>query len=522
MTINEFQRELTLDLVLVVKKHLQAYLASQPVTAWGSLTAIQEIAQVSERATRECVYEVWKEELVQISEALGMTCTGCGKRRRRRWRSNAPMKLGVLGLELELPKLYLECNHCSAPGVSIIKLLTGLKSGDASEQQKLMAAYSSAEHSYSKASRDLEAYCGRRVERAKVRRMALEIEASAMEFAEQSREGVLSHMGEEGVTEGPAVLILEGDGGKVRTGKLEPCEPDDPGFGKTTPKWEIPKRKRPTHFRELITLDVREPGEVEASALDVMVPVQSEKGERARRMLALAARKGMGDNTQVIGLGDMGSGLASAFEDAFDVNPSSFWQADWKHTRDYVHAASKVLVGLDVGGWERDMRQAIWDRDEAQRDALLDRARQSRTAQLPEDVEKWPVQALATYLTNNWSHMRFAELHERGLSIVSARAEAHVRDRTKARFSGPGVWLIDNLEPKSTLRSIIAEGRWDVFCAYHLEKTRNTFHQSLLERLQQAVEQGRLRQAQISATFSQSASSPTATTEPNHATGLAA
>ena len=261
MTINEFQRELTLDLIFVVKKHLQAYLASQPVTDWASLTTIQEIAQSSERATRECVYEVWKEELVQISEALGMTCPGCGKCRRRRWRSNAPMKLGMLGLELALPKLYLECNHFGAPGVSIIKLLTGLKSGDSSEQQKLMAAYSSAEHSYRKASRDVEAYQGHAVERAKVRRMALEIEASAMEFAERSRKDVLSSMGEEGALEGPAVLILEGDGGKVRTGELEPCEPDDPGFGKKTPKWGIPRRKRPTHFRELITFDVREPGE---------------------------------------------------------------------------------------------------------------------------------------------------------------------------------------------------------------------------------------------------------------------
>ena len=492
MTMPEMQTQLIDDFMPVVKKRLQSYLAGQPVTELASLTAMQEIAQAGESAVRRCVFEVWKQELVQVSEAVGLTCPGCGNQRRRRWRSGAPMKLDVLGLQLELPKLYLECNRCDAPGVSIVKLLTGLASGDASEQQKLVAAYSAADHSYREVSRDMETHHGRPIERTKVRRMALEIEQSAMAFAEQTRAEALLAIGQEDTVEGPAILMLEGDGGKVRTGALAECEPGDPGFGKTTGNWGIPRRKRPTSFRELITFDVREPGEVDASALDVMVPVQSEKGERARRMLALAARKGMGDDTQVIGLGDMGSGLASAFEEAFDVNPASFWEADWKHTRDYVHAAGKVLVGIDATEWETDMRQVIWDRDETRRDALIEQARQHRISELPDDIDKCPLEALATYLGNNWKNMRFAELRERGLPIVSARAEAHVRDRTKGRFSGPGVWRVENLEPKATLRSIIAEGRWQAFRDYHLDKSRTQFQQQLHDRLQQAVQQGRL------------------------------
>jgi hypothetical protein len=41
-----------------------------------------------------------------------------------------------------------------------------------------------------------------------------------------------------------------------------------------------------------------------------------------------------------------------------------------------------------------------------------------------------------------------------------AGAEAQVLDRTKARFSGAGTWLTENLEGKATLRAIIADGRW--------------------------------------------------------------
>jgi len=44
-------------------------------------------------------------------------------------------------------------------------------------------------------------------------------------------------------------------------------------------------------------------------------------------MLALAGRKGLGSNTRSIGLGDMGSELAAAFDEAFFDYPGSFWSA---------------------------------------------------------------------------------------------------------------------------------------------------------------------------------------------------
>lgn len=82
---------------------------------------------------------------------------------------------------------------------------------------------------------------------------------------------------------------------------------------------------------------------------------------------------------------------------------------------------------------------------------------------MPATVDKCPVAALATYLSNNWKHMRHAKTKAAGLPIVSARAEAQVRDRTKDRFSVPGAWRLENLEPKATLRAIIAEGNWHSF-----------------------------------------------------------
>jgi hypothetical protein len=166
-------------------------------------------------------------------------------------------------------------------------------------QLKLLAAYCGAKQSYGKASQELNVHHGHTVERTKLRRMALAIEAEAMANAERQRQAVLGDVAQEARTQGAPSLMLEGDGGKVRTGKLVPCEPSDPGYDKVT-SFGIPRRKRPTTYRELITLDVRPPGAIESSAMDVLVPVLAEPGERARRMLACAARSGLGTNTTAI------------------------------------------------------------------------------------------------------------------------------------------------------------------------------------------------------------------------------
>ncbi|MBI4512249.1 MAG: hypothetical protein HY698_21630 [Deltaproteobacteria bacterium] len=126
-----------------------------------------------------------------------------------------------------------------------------------------------------------------------------------------------------------------------------------------SPKRGLPRRKRVTEKREVITLGVRVPGTMTATALDLMVPILSPPGERKRRMLALAARARLGDNTQVLGLRDLGSELPQAFGEAFTAY-NAFYSADWQHQRKYVKEAAAVLTSLDAGQWERSMRDAIW------------------------------------------------------------------------------------------------------------------------------------------------------------------
>jgi hypothetical protein len=421
-------------------------------------------------ATVASMFAAWMEVLEEEARRLGSLCPRCGQERRCKRRLAAPMRIELLGAEVILPKLYLECGHCGAPGVSIIRLLTDLGDGAASVELELAAAYCASQHSYGKASRDLEVHHGTKVERTAVRRMAMTVEAFAVAWVETERQAALARVSGEARTVGAAELMLQGDGGTVRTGRLVPCVRGDEAHGKKSRKRGLPRRKRLTEKREVITLDVRVPGTMTATALDLLVPVLSPPGERERRMLALAARAGLGDNTQVLGLGDLGSELPQAFDEAF-AGYDAFYSADWQHQRKYVKEAAAILADLDAGRWERSMRDAIWKRDARRRDALFKKAAEHRVA----------------------------ELKARGVDFVSARAEAQVRDRTKARFCVPGAWRVENLEPKATLRAIIADGRWVSFRRAWLANRRATFASQLEKRLMQAVTEGRLTPAAANA-----------------------
>ncbi|MEK7283019.1 MAG: hypothetical protein AAB249_04355 [Acidobacteriota bacterium] len=478
--------EFTATWIKSANAELTKFLRQWPLEAVASLTEVEAQGRRLAKAVVETFYEAWMTVLEEAALRIGRLCPGCSQPRKCKRRAEDPLEVQVVGLTLKLPKLYLYCEHCEAPGVSITRLLTDLSSGDASAELKLAAAYCAAEHSYGKASQDLEVHYGEAVERTKVRRLALDVEAEAKRFAEEERQRSLSRLQQERSPPGVECLMLQGDGGLVRTGTLVPCEQGDSGYRKKTAKRGRRRRKRLLQFREIITLDVREPGEVEATALDVVVPAVAKPNEREHRMLALAERKGLGKNTEVIGLGDLGSALPAAFEEAFHDYPG-FYCGDWRHTSTYVQSAASVLENIDAAQWEQDMKRAIWNRRVQPRDDLLAKAHQHRMAALPAQFNKCPLAALDTYVHNNWEHLRARDLKRRGLDFVSARAEAQVRDRTKRRFAVPGAWLTEHLEGKALLRAIIADGRWSRFREHYLKTRATAFGAALRERLQQAL-----------------------------------
>jgi hypothetical protein len=477
------------ELRVVVQKRFASFVASQPGMVMLSLVTAELVIRAIVPSLVEALFEVWKEDVLARCKRVGEICPRCGVRRKCKERNG--MKVDILALTFWVPRLYLECPNCQGRSVSIVRLITGLKSGTKSLILQLRAAYCAAKESYQKASDSLRVHYNQVVERTTVRKLSLEIERRASAYVDAQRNAGLAIAATERRRRGHPVLEVTGDGGKVRTGTLVRCRPGDPGFGQTSPIRQDPKKTWDVSWKELITLDVRIPGAVDPQALDVLVPVLAGKGDRALRMLALAIRAGLGDNTEVFGLGDMGSELAHEFDEAF-IAYNANWCADWTHTCGYVQKAGSVLQGLDTDDWKGRMRHALWDHDRSRVNGLLTQAAVHRVQTLPSSFEKCPIAALRTYVTNNWSYFRFAERCEQGMAYVSARAESQVRDRTKDRFAGPGVWKVENIEPKATLRAIIAEGKWDDFVNHQLMSAQNESSAQLTDRLTDAVARGLL------------------------------
>jgi hypothetical protein len=298
---------------------------------------------------------------------------------------------------------------------------------------------------------------------------------------------------------GISCLIIEADGGSVRTGKLVACEEGDDGYDKSTPMRGAPRRKKLIQKREMITMDCRAPGEMAPRILEVMVPVLSPDGERGRLMRTMAVRSGRGLDTQMRGLGDMGSALGRAFDKTF--GRPHFWCGDWKHLTDYVDHAAEVLVDFDAQTWKEQVEDALWNCHREMVDYLLAEAFGHLPSPLPSNLDKCPLHALQTYVGNNWNSMRSKQMRDEGLPFISARAESQVRDRTRRRFGGPATWLAENLGPKATLLSIILEGSWDHFAHWHRSNRRAEFQNNYVSRWQQAFDEGRVtRKALTTAT----------------------
>jgi len=483
-----YDKDLMAPLLSIVKEHVREMV--QAMAPLELLNASEAEVFVRDSVAELCdtIAGVWAEEASNLAVELGRTCPGCGGQRKVHQR--AAMRVKMLGVEVAVPKPYLECSACAAPGISIMRVLTGLRSGTCTAGLELVTSYLGAQMSYGDTSRDLGVHHQVEIERTAARRICLEVEEEAVRFAECERREALDAVGVARGAEGVGCLMLQADGGTVRVGELRNTTSADPGHGERTASGRL-RRAKDVSYREVITFDARKPGSVTDACMDVLVPNGAPEGERSRRMLALAQRAGLTDETRVRGLGDMGSSLARAFDEAF-FDYDATYCADWKHTSDYVVDARKVLTHKHPDEWARRTKDAIWNRDRRRVDRLIDSARKRRIATLPAELSKCPVETLATYVDNNWDRFYAASFHDAGLPFVSARAEAQVRDRTKARFSGAGTWLTKNLDGKATLRAIIADGRWTRFREHYLRETRRAFRAAAKHRIHRAVTENRL------------------------------
>jgi len=238
------------ELVALVKERATTGLLERPTFELASLDWLQGQLLEVVKAVLLGVIAAWKEVLFERAKGLFRECPGCGRARKWRWRRERRLKLSVIGLDFDLDSPIVECEHCEVRAVNVVKLLTGLRSSDWSTGLELLAGYGGALTTYAQASKDLKVHHGQEIERTKVRRMCLEMEKEGLLFAEQQRQRAdNSQLPEKGADR----LVIEADGGSVRTGPYVACREGDDGYGKTTASRGLPRRKRQIQNREVRT-----------------------------------------------------------------------------------------------------------------------------------------------------------------------------------------------------------------------------------------------------------------------------
>ncbi len=146
-TKEELVHDLITALESCVKDKLLSHLARRPLVEVASIDTIEQVLEALVSALTRVLVDAWADMLARLSQRIAGTCPRCGRTRACRTRAHQPLRLQILGHDIELPKLYLACEHCGASPCSITRLLTGLSSGDASVELKLAAAYCAADKS---------------------------------------------------------------------------------------------------------------------------------------------------------------------------------------------------------------------------------------------------------------------------------------------------------------------------------------------------------------------------------------
>ena len=160
------RRELVTKLPGAVKRNVGAHLGELPLVDVVSLDVVESLARTVVSELAAALLEEWNVVLERLARELACPCPCCGRRRKCKRRLSDPMRIRLLGIEIDVPKLYLACGHCAAPGVSITKVLTGLVNGEASLELKIIAAYCAAKDSYGRLCvQQLAAHAGGAVQR---------------------------------------------------------------------------------------------------------------------------------------------------------------------------------------------------------------------------------------------------------------------------------------------------------------------------------------------------------------------
>lgn len=301
-----------------------------------------------------------------------------------------------------------------------------------------------AEESFGQAAKRFEEHYGWAVGRTSVLRLVENVAREAEGFVEAKWKAGAEQI-ELRTTGGVEQLLIEMDGGEIRTGKLVPA----PELGKTEVRG-LEKRKRETQWRDVRMGLARPLTELEPTYVGKLDSYPVVVGQ----IRGAAGLRGLSPKTEVVACTDGGNGIREEIETQF---------AGCRYVLDRCHAVSHVaetaaamgLKGTDKDRWVAHQMARL---DEGDVRLVLD------TLMAHRGRGRARATRLHGYLTRFKDAVHYDAFKKAGLPIGSGEIEAAHRVVPQKRLKLPGAWWNEcTVNPMLALRVLRANGWWGEF-----------------------------------------------------------
>jgi hypothetical protein len=324
-------------------------------------------------AVREGLWARVARQLGAEAEAHARTCPQCGRRREAQSR---PVAVKVLGVGTTFPCTYYYCRDCHL-GESPVRRWLGVEQGDVSLELERALTDLTERMTFGDAVNSLQEQQHQALDRTQAERLTYHVCDEAETFLAERRQQALDRLGQEGRQPGVAQLQVTADGGAIPVGALTrpgaaACTPQTP----RTPVRHLPKATRAVQGREARLIIVREPAKVTERVVDAHIAPYDHPEFSGERMLAAAARAGLGDTSRVHGVFDMGRWIHSQFEEQFAPFPHTAC-ADISHVTQYLTAAGRELQPAQAVAFGMEHKRRLL---EGEVEPVVARLRQHRCA----------------------------------------------------------------------------------------------------------------------------------------------
>lgn len=390
----------------------------------------------------------------ELAEQRAARCPDCDHASER---SPATTLVVVAGLAVSVPAVYYYCRPCKRGRTPVAQWL-GLQRGLVSGELERQVVSLSTRVSFHETGKQMRLQHQQHVDVGKVERITHAVARDAQTFLQLQHDKAVRNLKHKPARKGVPLLLVTTDGGGAPVGILK--RPLARDAKELTPVRKLPVGKREQTHREMRAIVVHGPEERgQQRSVDVHLSVHDHPEVSGERMLAVAAMAGLGCDTHVHGVFDMGTWIRPQFIACFGTYDHTIC-ADQQHVRKYLKAAATAMFDAEPE------RQRWLDEQEGR----MNGGRWCSIVNALGPGEQKEVDAARKYILNHHEDMNnYGQLRARGLPVGSGEAEGAVRHMIRKRENIGGVWLEDHLPGIGALTSIWESGLWDAFFRWREE-----------------------------------------------------